>query len=148
MTRRPMLVSSLATCFTCAVAVLGAGFSAHANAADICVKVEVQNVRAQQGQLMVAAFGDAASFGKKPMSQMRVPAGEATTTFELCGLSGDTVALTLYQDLDSDGQMGRNLLGMPSEPWGSSGKPGAFGPSWDTAKVALDGSTIVVRLTQ
>ena len=152
MTRRLLLsyslVSSLATCFTCAVAVLSAGFSAPAHAADVCVKVEVQNVRPQQGQLMVAAFGSAESFGKKPMAQMRVPAGEATTTFELCGLSGDSVALTMFQDLDSDGQMGHNLLGMPSEPWGSSGKPGTFGPSWETAKVALDGSTIVVRLTQ
>ncbi|MEN9629654.1 MAG: hypothetical protein RJA10_2881 [Pseudomonadota bacterium] len=112
-----------------------------------CVNVEVQNVRPQQGQLMVAAYADADSFGKKPLVQVRVPAGEATTRFELCGLSGDVVALTLFQDLDSDGKMAKNLLGMPTEPWGASGKPGTFGPSWDSGRVPLDGTTIVVKLT-
>ena len=58
------------------------------------------------------------------------------------------MALSLFQDLDSDGKFGRNLLGMPTEPWGSSGTPGAFGPSWDTGRVALDGKAIAVRLSQ
>jgi uncharacterized protein (DUF2141 family) len=113
-----------------------------------CVTVEVQNVRPQQGHLMVAAYGDAESFNKKPLASQRVAAGEAVTRFQLCGLQGSEVALTMFQDLDSDGKMGQNVLGMPSEPWGSSGKPGMFGPTWDTGKVALDGSVIVVRLSQ
>jgi uncharacterized protein (DUF2141 family) len=116
--------------------------------ATVCATVEVQNVRPQQGQLLVAAYADADSFGKKSLVSHRVPAGDATTRFELCGLSGSTVALTMYQDLDSDNKMGKNLLGMPTEPWGSSGTPGMFGPSWDTGKVALDGKPIVVRLSQ
>ena len=116
--------------------------------AQHCVTVEVHNVRPQQGQLMVAAYTDAEAFGKQAVLSMRVPAGEAVTPLQLCGVTGELVALTLFQDLDSDGKMGRNLLGMPSEPWGSSGQPGSFGPSWETAKVALDGSVIVVRLSQ
>ena len=116
--------------------------------AQHCVTVEVHNVRPQQGQLMVAAYTDAESFGKQAVLSKRVPAGEAVTPLQLCGVTGELVALTLFQDLDSDGKMGRNLLGMPSEPWGNSGKPGSFGPSWETAKVALDGSVIVVRLSQ
>lgn len=53
----------------------------------------------------------------------------------------------LFQDLDGDGKMGRNMIGMPTEPWGSSGNPGMFGPQWDTGKVALDGSTIAVKMS-
>ena len=116
--------------------------------AQACVTVEVHNVRPQQGQIMLAAFTDAESFGKKALVSLRVAAGDAITPVQLCGLTGSVVALTLYQDLDSDGTMGRNLLGMPSEPWGSSGTPGNFGPSWDTAKVALDGGAIIVKLSQ
>jgi hypothetical protein len=44
--------------------------------------------------------------------------------------------------------MGRNLLGVPSEPWGASGTPGTFGPNWDSTRVALDGRAIVVKLSQ
>ncbi len=114
-----------------------------------CATVEVHHVRPGQGFLMLAAFADAASFRSRPVMALRLPAAEATTMrFPLCGLAGDLVALTLFQDLDGDGKMGVNVVGMPTEPWGSSGEPGAFGPSWDTGKVVLDSSPIVVRLSQ
>ena len=116
--------------------------------AQVCATVEVDNVRPQQGLLMVAAFGSAETFGKTPMVSLRLPAGDAKMKFELCGLSGSEVALTLFQDLDSDGKMGRNLLGMPTEPWGATGTPGSFGPSWETGRVKLDGSTLTVRMSQ
>ena len=114
-----------------------------------CATVEVHNLRPGQGFLMVAAFADAASFRSRPAVSLRLPAAEASAMrFPLCGLSGDVVALTLFQDLDGDGKLGVNLVGMPTEPWGSSGTPGAFGPSWDTGKVALDGTPITVKLSQ
>ena len=119
-----------------------------AGAAELCAEVIVENVRPQQGQLLVAAYGSAQAFGKTALAQHRVAAGEARTVFKLCNLSGSEIALTLFQDLDSDGKMARNLLGVPSEPWGASGSPGTFGPSWDTARVALDGKPIVIRLSQ
>jgi uncharacterized protein (DUF2141 family) len=140
MNRSPLFIALAAV--ACAV------FTTHASAQAGCAAVEVHNVRPQQGFLMVAAYADADSFNKKPMLSMRVPAGEAITKLQLCGLAGSQVAVTMFQDLDSDGQRGKSLLGIPTEPWGSSGTPGAFGPAWETAKTALDGSTIVVRLSQ
>ena len=116
--------------------------------AQDCVTVEVHHVRAQQGQLMLAFYADAGSFGKKPVHAMRVPAGDTTMRIEVCGLKAPEVALMAFQDLDGDGKMNRNPLGIPSEPWGSSGTPGTFGPSWETGKVALDGKPIVVRMSQ
>ncbi len=115
--------------------------------AQDCVTVEVQNVRPNQGHLMLAAYGDAESFGKKPLKALRVPAGDATMTVKWCDLTGTAVALMLFQDLDSDGKMGRNAMGLPTEPWGGSGTPGMFGPTWDTGKVTLDGKSIVVRMS-
>ena len=125
-----------------------ASASAPSAPATVCIAVEVQNVRPQQGMLMAAAYGDAASYGKQAMARIRVPAGEATTRFELCGIQGNTLAISMFQDLDSDGKMGKNIMGMPTEPWGSSGTPGMFGPSWETGKVTLDGSVVVVKLSQ
>ena len=135
MTLKPTLIALL-------LAAAGPAF------AQACATVEVDNVRPLQGHLMVAAFGSAETYGKTPMVSLRLPAGEAKMSFQLCGLSGTEVALRLFQDLDSDGKMGANLLGMPTEPWGSSGTPGSFGPRWETGKVALDGSPIKVRMSQ
>lgn len=138
-----------AACLATALAALclAAGAPPAAAQGAGCATVEVQNVRPAKGHLMVAAFASAEDFGRKPLATQRLPAGEATMRFTLCGLAGSVVALTLYQDLDSDGKMARNLLGIPSEPWGSSGTAGATGPSWDGARVPLDGSTIVVKLS-
>ncbi len=122
--------------------------AAPAPAADGCATVEVQNVRPQQGYLMVSAFSDEASFGRKPVSALRLAAGEATMRFQLCNLAGAEVALMLFQDLDSDGKMGSNLLGLPTEPWGASGNPGMMGPRWETARVKLDGEVLRVRMSQ
>jgi uncharacterized protein (DUF2141 family) len=124
-----------------------AAASAGAAATTRCIDIEVQNVRPLQGWLMLAAYGSAEAYGKQPMASARVPAGEATTRLALCGISGDALAITLFQDLDGDGKMGRNLLGLPLEPWGSSGKPGPFGPSWETGKVTLDSSPVTVKLS-
>ena len=137
---------------TTALSLLGAALVATApavHAQDGCATVEVHNVRPQQGQLMVAAFATADTYRKKAVAQLRLPAGEgATQRFQLCGLAGSAeVALTLFQDLDGDGRMGANIVGMPTEPWGSSGSPGTFGPSWETGRVKLDGSVIVVRMS-
>jgi uncharacterized protein (DUF2141 family) len=122
------------------------GLPAQAQPTSACAEVEVHNVRPQQGHLMVAAYGDAESYRKQPMSQLRLAAGDSVMRFQLCGLSGDAVALALFQDLDGDGKMGRNLVGMPSEPWGSSGTPGPMGPTWGSGRVPLDGRTIVVKM--
>lgn len=113
-----------------------------------CSIVEVSNVRPQQGSLMVAAYADAQSFGKKPLVAIRVPAGDATTQrFQICGLVGNQVALMLFQDLDDDGRLARNVMGVPTEPWGSSGKPGMFGPNWESGQVPLDGKPIAVAMS-
>jgi uncharacterized protein (DUF2141 family) len=133
---------------TAAVLCAAAITASPAAMAQTCAAVEVHNVRPQQGKLMLAAYGNGESFNKKPMAQIVVPAGDAVTKLEFCGLSGAEVAIVMFQDIDNDGKMGKNMVGMPTEPWGSSGKPGTFGPTWETGKVALDGKPIVVKLSQ
>lgn len=128
-----------------AIALAALASTAHADTA--CADVEVHNVRPQQGQLMVAAYNKADGFGRDALASLRVPAGDAVTTLRLCGLAGTEVALTLYQDLDGDGRMGRNVFGMPTEPWGASGSPGMTGPKWESTRVPLDGKVIVVKLS-
>jgi uncharacterized protein (DUF2141 family) len=138
-------------CSTTAVLAVAAAFAQAAQPAQTsaCVEIEVHQVRPRQGFLMLAAYGDAASFNKKPLLSLRLPADDVVTRVQLCGLpaDGSDVAITMYQDLDGNGQMGQNLLGIPTEPWGSSGTPGTFGPTWPTAKVARDGKAIVVKLS-
>lgn len=121
---------------------------AQAEAPGGCATVEVQNLRTGQGPLMVAAYTDAASFRKTAASQLqRAVTGEAMAV-QVCGLSGNTVALTLFQDLNSNGKLDANLFGVPTEPWGASGKPAPMGPSWDSAQVPLGTQAIAIKLSK
>jgi len=131
-----------------AVAAPAAPAASAAAPAGRCVSVDVHNVRPQQGQLFLAAYGSAETYNKKPLASARVPAGDAITRVQLCGIGGHEFAVTLYQDLDGDGKMAKNMLGLPTEPWGSTGKPGMFGPSWETGKVTLNGNPVIATLSQ
>lgn len=131
---------------------LGAAAACSAAVADLCIDVEVQLVRPQQGALMLAAFDGAERFGREPVAVTRVPAGDATTRFSWClpqALRGNAFAVTMFQDLDGDGKLGRTLLGLPAEPWAASGRPGPFGPEWSTTRVTAPapGSALVMRLS-
>lgn len=121
----------------------------HPAQAQTCANVEVQNVRPDQGMLMIAAYADAASFNKAPVTALQMRPSAAAMTFALCGLAGGSVALTLYQDLNGNGKLDSNAFGIPTEPWGASGKPVAMSaPTWETTWVPLDGSSIVVKLSK
>lgn len=120
-----------------------------ARAAEGCAQVEVQNVRPGQGMLMVAAYGDVATFNNTPLVAKKMPAGGETMSFTLCDLGKASVALMVYQDINGNGKLDANVFGIPSEPWGASGKPAAMAaPTWETTAVPLDGTTLVVKLSK
>ena len=135
---------------TCAAALALASLTtlAHAEAPGGCAMVEVQNLRTGQGSLMVVAYADAASFRKTAASQLQLAVTGETMTSQVCGLTGNAIALTLYQDLNSNGKLDANPFGMPTEPWGVSGKAAPMGPSWDSAQVPLSAETIIVKLSK
>jgi len=142
-------MKTLLTACTAALALVSFATLAHAEAPGGCAKVEVQNVRTGQGPLMIAAYTDAATFRKTAASQMQMAVTGETMTIQVCGLAGNAVALTLYQDLNSNGKMDANPFGMPTEPWGASGRPAPMmGPTWDTAQVPLGAEAIVVKLSK
>lgn len=142
-------MKTLLTTCTAALALASFATLAHAQVPGGCANVEVQNLRTAQGPLMVAAYTDAASFRKTAASQLQMAVTGETMTIRVCGLAGDAVALTLFQDLNSNGKMDTNPFGMPTEPWGASGKPTPMkGPTWSTAQVPLAAETIVVKLSK
>ena len=117
--------------------------------AQTCTDIEVRNVRPEQGTLMLAAYGSAEDFSKKSVAMLQLRAGAETMRFSFCVPGAGPVALMLYQDLNDNNKLDTNVMGIPSEPWGSSGKASGFGPpSWAAAQVPLDGKAIVVLLSK
>ena len=117
--------------------------------AQSCVQVQAQNVRPGQGPVMVAAYGDASQYNQKPVAAMQLQAASDTLSFQVCGLTGPAVALRMFQDLNGNGKLDTNVLGIPSEPWGASGNPSAMSaPTWESTQVPTHGRPIVVQLSK
>lgn len=126
--------------------VASAAAVAPVRAADL--EVEVRGYTGGQGQIMVAAFTAAESWLKKPAAVATAAADGKSMLLRLTGLpEGGIVALSLFQDLNGNGRLDANAMGMPQEPFGfSRDAVGNFGPpKFEQAAITLQGE--VTRIT-
>lgn len=100
-------------------------------AADL--HVTVANVASADGKVLVGLFDSATGFprqvarGHNLDAAQRDAAGRLRVVFS--GLPPGSYAVSVVHDRDSDGRLNRNLMGVPSEPYGFSGRgSGRFGP--------------------
>ncbi|HUN92041.1 MAG TPA: DUF2141 domain-containing protein [Burkholderiaceae bacterium] len=121
---------------------------ATASAADL--RVVVNDVKTDQGVVMVGLFKDPAAFPSTMLAGQKTAATPGSVTVVFSGLAPGSYAVSAYQDLDGNGKLNKNLLGIPTEPYGFSrdarGRTGP--PSFDDAKFDLPaaGAEIVVRI--
>ncbi|MCH2459094.1 MAG: DUF2141 domain-containing protein [Henriciella sp.] len=108
------------------------------------VELTITGVETASGEILIGVF-DSETGWKTDASIAEAQADAATgsVTVMLDGLPDGEVAIKLYHDVDSNGELKRGNFGIPAEPYGfSNDAPVRFGPpSWSAAKFALDGET-------
>ena len=94
------------------------------------VLIRVKNIQFQQGRVMVAICTTQAQFEKEECQYKK-----ATDTYKLKSLmpfpniQEREIAVMVFQDLNSNGILDTNFLGIPTEPIGFSNNPKiTFGP--------------------
>lgn len=102
-------------------------------AADLTLDVQgLDPARLQGATLMVAVFTEPASWLKQPQVGRRFALAGAVggrITVVLKDLPDGPLALSLFQDTNSNGQLDVNAMGLPVEPFGfSNDAAGVFGP--------------------
>jgi len=134
----------------CTLALVSAPFAAHA--ADLTVLVD--NVASDAGQVLVGVFDQAETFPRAMLRGERAPAStrDASGRVKLVftGLAPGRYALSAFHDLDDNGKLNANVMGLPTEPYGfSRDARGNFGPP-AFADAAVDmpeaGLTVKVRV--
>lgn len=108
--------------------------------AETPVQVVVTGVRPGSGPIRIAVYRDRASFmTREGISNGRSVPAEAGRIATTLMLPVDSeVAISVFQDLDSDETLDRGFLGIPTEPWGASGSPSALlPPSWDACAIRI-----------
>lgn len=133
--------SSFAVILASALAIALGGFASNSQAHDLTVVVE--NIKQARGQIVVGLFDSPSTFLTKPAQGQLSPASqlskEGTLTFIFHDLPDGAYAISAFHDLDEDGKLTRNVMGIPTEPYGFSGQAASqFGPpSFQDAAIKL-----------
>ncbi len=105
--------------------------------------INVTNLTTTEGTVMVQIMQGEAQFnGEEPsIASMMSRATDEEMTFSTRLPAGE-YAIRVMHDVNNNGEMDSNFVGMPTEPWAmSNNAKGNFGPpKWEEAKFELTGS--------
>lgn len=107
---------------------------------SIEVNVSVAKFETPGARLMIALFYNKQAYKSDNRLRGRVLDVEANTaSVVFSNLPAGEYAIKLFYDVNGNGKLDTNLLGIPSEPFGfSNDAPASFGPAkWDAAKFNL-----------
>ena len=125
-------------------------FAQGAPAANLAVTIE--NIRDSRGQVLVGVFDSAAAFPKQVYQGQSVPASQrdadGIVRISFTGLPAGTYAVSAVHDRDENGKLTTNLLGIPTEPYGFTGRgSGLFGPpAFDDVSFSLPAGGAAVTI--
>ena len=113
------------------------------------MEVVIKNVDASGGDIAAALFSNEADFLKTRFAVKKVKAnkGEVRLVFE--NIPSGIYALSVYHDANTNGELDKNLIGIPKEGFGfSNDAMGSFGPPnfKDASFVWKGGQTISLAL--
>ncbi|MYN11325.1 DUF2141 domain-containing protein [Pseudoduganella aquatica] len=112
--------------------------------------LDLKGVQAGQGNLVIALYNSSEDFLKKPLRKLTVPAANAAMRVDLTDVPAGDYAVSLFQDINSDGKLDTRMFGIPTEPTGTSNNAkGSFGPpKYEAARftVSADGKAIPIEL--
>ncbi|UBF28629.1 DUF2141 domain-containing protein [Kovacikia minuta CCNUW1] len=90
------------------------------------LNVEVDGLQNQKGLLCVKLFSGSQGFpdsNEKAIKRQCVKISDMPMTFSFKNLTSGSYAVAVYHDLNGDGKLNRNSLGMPTEGYGFSNNP-------------------------
>jgi uncharacterized protein (DUF2141 family) len=107
--------------------------------------IQVQGLKQTKGQVQIAIYNDANKF-LKIGNEYRAESVAATAnalTYTAKNLPNGEYAIAVFHDINSDGVLNLNFLGIPKEPYGFSKniKPMWSAPTFSKTKVAVNADT-------
>lgn len=108
-----------------------------ASAADLTVQID--DVKSSEGFLSIAVYNSADTFLKKPLTGVRTQAVKEGKSIVVKDLPAGEYALVVFHDVNQNGKMDKNMMGIPTEDYAfSNNAMGTMGPpSFDAAKFQI-----------
>jgi uncharacterized protein (DUF2141 family) len=104
--------------------------------------VNLKGLKSDKGMVDVALYNDAEAYPTKPdraVAKLRSPIANGAAVVEFKNLDPGTYAVAAYHDVNDNGKLDANFIGIPKEPTGASNDAkGRMGPpSFKDAQFAL-----------
>ena len=103
--------------------------------------ININKVSESSGSIMIAIIANEEQFKNKAASTASaiVPAAQGSTSITFHNLNAGEYGVQVMHDINGNGELDANLVGMPTEPWGfSNDAAGSFGPpKWGQVKFKL-----------
>lgn len=143
----PSLLRKILTVFLISILLQNMGFGQTKNT----LILQVEGIREPIGYMMVAVFDKAGDFLSENMFNASKHKVSSTRSMEIAlELPFGEYGISVYHDLNADGKLDTNLLGIPREPTGfSNDVPIRFGPpGYDKVKFSFteDRQAIMINL--
>ncbi|MEM8607678.1 MAG: DUF2141 domain-containing protein [Myxococcota bacterium] len=148
MTQRTLMLAILG-------AILVLGSPAFAAEGDGVLKVEVENIENDKGNIGCSLWTKEDGFPsdtEKALERVTLKPKDKKATCVFKNVKPGTYAVSVMHDVDADGELDSNFVGRPQEPWAVSNNVPAerFGPpKFEATQFKYSGkaSTIKVKLT-
>ncbi len=120
--------------------------STPALAADL--ELKVTNIESGTGEILISLYSNEEAFRSEPLKTHRQAAQTGDIAVLLNDLPVGDYAVMLFHDINSNGKLDTNLIGIPKEPWGGSlNGTRVFGaPKWQDVKFTLPAEGVSVSI--
>ena len=96
---------------------------------DTQLELRITGIKEVKGTMMIAIYQPQQKFlGDEAFLFKAIPIKQSESFSLNINLPTGKYAISIYQDLNGDGELNTNFLGIPREPYGFSISRGSFGP--------------------
>jgi uncharacterized protein (DUF2141 family) len=114
------------------------------------LKVEIRGALSTEGTVYVALFDEPGRFPVKPLTGVRISVKATPLLVTFADVKPGNYAISAFDDVNGNGVLDKNLLGLPTEKYGFSRDAARLmgPPSFDEAAITVgsDDKAIVITL--
>lgn len=131
-----------------------ASFAENTTAVQGSIEVKITNIQNGNGTIYLSlqdsaegwlSSGDEVKSIRDAMQEIH---GTAVITININDLAEGSYAISVFHDLNGNGELDTNFIGFPKEPYGFSAPMGKFGPpSFEDAAISIVGEKCAIEVT-
>ena len=108
------------------------------------LSISIKNIQSDEGNVALQVFSNAEQYkgSAQPIIALRLTAEALKGSFTIVDLPPGFYGARVMHDLNDNGELDANFVGLPKEPYGFSNNatPNFGPPKWDDIRFQLDGN--------